>query len=311
MSNQAAIDKQRAKQLAKARRQREGNMAFHVFNYIFLGLMLLLVAYPIYFVIIASISHPTAVNTGQVILWPKQVTIEGYRAVFLDDSIMKGYKNSIIYTATCILFSVSTTVLAAYSLSRKDLPGRKVFMMLIVFTMYFGGGMIPTYIVVHKLGLTNTMWSLILPGLIVPYNLIVARTFFETSIPKELLESARLDGCSEFQIFKDIVLPLSKAVIAILVLFYGVAQWNTYFNAMIYIRNQDLYPLQLVLRNILIENQISQEMMEDTKQAAAMMERAGLIKYVSIIVSAAPLMIMYPFVQKHFVKGVLIGSVKG
>ena len=307
MSHQASL----SRQSARSNRKREGNMAFHIFNYIFLGIMLLLVAYPIYFVLIASISNPTAVNTGQVILWPKNITPEGYRAVFQDDSIMNGYKNSLIYTATCILFSVSTTVLAAYSLSRKDLPGRKVFMMLIVFTMYFSGGMIPTYIVVNKLNLTNTMWSLILPGLIVPYNLIVARTFFETSIPKELLESARLDGCGEFQIFKDIVLPLSKAVIAILVLFYGVAQWNTYFNAMIYIRKQELYPLQLVLRNILIENQISQEMMEDTKQAAAMMERAGLIKYVSIIVSAAPLMIMYPFVQKHFVKGVLIGSVKG
>ena len=306
-SNQAAL----AKQSAKSRRKREGNMAFHIFNYCILGLMFLLVAYPIYFVVIASISNPTAVNTGQVILLPKNLTIEGYRAVFLDDSIMTGYKNSLIYTAMCILCSVSTTVLAAYALSRKDLPGRKVFMMLIVFTMYFGGGMIPTYIVVNKLGLTNTMWSLILPGLIVPYNLIVARTFFESSIPKELLESGRLDGCTEFQIFKDIVMPLSKAVIAILVLFYGVAQWNTYFNAMIYIRRQELYPLQLILRNILIENQISQEMMEDTKQAAAMMERAGLIKYVSIIVSAAPLMIMYPFVQKHFVKGVLIGSVKG
>ena len=184
-------------------------------------------------------------------------------------------------------------------------------MMLIVFTMYFGGGMIPTYIVVNNLKLTNTMWSLILPTLIVPYNLIVARTFFETSIPSELRESAYLDGCTEFRFFTDIALPLSKAIVAILVLFYGVSQWNTYFNAMIYIRRQEMYPLQLVLRNILIENQVSQEMMQDAQQAAAQIERAGLIKYVSIIVSAAPLMILYPFIQKYFVKGVLIGSVKG
>lgn len=155
------------------------------------------------------------------------------------------------------------------------------------------------------------MWSLIFPTMIIPYNLIVARTFFESSIPTELRESAYLDGCTEFQFFKDIALPLSKAIVAILVLFYGVSQWNTYFNAMIYVRRQEMYPLQLVLRNILIENQVSQEMMQDAKQAAAQIERAGLIKYVSIIVSAAPLMILYPFIQKYFVKGVLIGSVKG
>lgn len=298
-------------QMKKNNRKREGNMSFHIFNYIFLGLIFLLVAYPIYFVLIASISHPSAVGTGQVLLFPKQLTVEGYKAVFLDDSIMTGYKNSLIYTVTGVLFSVTTTVLAAYSLSRRDMPGRKTFMMLIVFTMYFGGGMIPTYIVVNNLKLTNTMWSLVFPTMIVPYNLIVARTFFESSIPSELRESAYLDGCTEFQFFKDIALPLSKAIVAILVLFYGVSQWNTYFNAMIYIRRQEMYPLQLVLRNILIENQVSQEMMQDAKQAAAQMERAGLIKYVSIIVSAAPLMILYPFIQKYFVKGVLIGSVKG
>lgn len=300
-----------SKSTTKSNRKREGNMGFHIFNYIFLGTLLLLVAYPIYFVLIASISHPSAVSTGQVILAPKQLTLEGYKAVFLDDSIMTGYKNSLIYTVVGVLFSVTTTILAAYSLSRRDMPGRKVFMMLIVFTMYFGGGMIPTYIVVNNLKLTNTMWALIFPGMIVPYNLIVARTFFESSIPSELRESAYLDGCTEFNFFKDIALPLSKAIIAIMVLFYGVAQWNTYFNAMIYIRRQEMYPLQLVLRNILIENQISQEMMEDAQQAALQMERAGLIKYVSIIVSAAPLMILYPFIQKYFVKGVLIGSVKG
>ena len=300
-----------SKSTTKSNHKREGNLGFHIFNYIFLGILLLLVAYPIYFVLIASISHPSAVSTGQVILAPKRLTLEGYKAVFLDDSIMTGYKNSLIYTVLGVLFSVSTTILAAYALSRRDMPGRKVFMMLIVFTMYFGGGMIPTYIVVNNLKLTNTMWALIFPGMIVPYNLIVARTFFESSIPSELRESAYLDGCSEINFFKDIALPLSKAIIAIMVLFYGVAQWNTYFNAMIYIRPQEMYPLQLVLRNILIENQISQEMMEDAQQAALQMERAGLIKYVSIIVSAAPLMILYPFIQKYFVKGVLIGSVKG
>lgn len=298
------------RQTIKSAHKREGNMAFHIFNYIFLGTILVLVAYPIYFVLIASISHPSAVSTGQVILFPKQLTSEGYKAVFLDDSIMGGYRNSLIYTVTGVVCSVTTTVLAAYALSRRDMPGRKLLMLLIVFTMYFGGGMIPTYLVVMNLKLLNSMWAMVIPTLIVPYNLIVARTFFESAIPGELRESAYLDGCSEFQFFKDIAMPLSKAIVAIMVLFYGVAQWNTYFNALLYLRPEN-YPLQLVLRNILIENQVSQEMLEDAKQAAAQMERAGLIKYVSIIVSAAPLMILYPFIQKYFVKGVLIGSVKG
>lgn len=300
-----------ARAKSKADRRREGSNVFHFFNYLFLGLILLIVAYPIYFVLIASISHPSVVNTGEVIFAPKSLTLEGYSAVFSDSQIMTGYKNSLIYTLVGVLFSVTTTILAAYTLSRKDLPGRKVFMMLIVFTMYFGGGMIPTYLLVNNLGLIDSMWSLIFTGMIVPYNLIVARTFFESSIPGELRESAQLDGCTEWQFFKSVAMPLSKAVVAMMILFYGVAQWNTYFNAMIYIRTRDKYPLQLVLRNILIENQVSQEMMNDAQQAALQMERAGLIKYVSIIVSAAPLMILYPFVQKHFVKGVLIGSVKG
>ena len=296
---------------AKSKHAREGNHLFHFVNYIILTLMFLAVAYPIYFVLIASFSNPALVGTGQVMFFPKGLTIEGYKTVFSDGTIMGGYKNSIIYTVTGVLFSVTTTVLAAYALSRRDLPGRKYMMMMIVFTMYFGGGMIPTYLLVRDLKMTNTMWALIFPGLIVPYNLIVARTFFETSIPSELRESAQLDGCTEFQFFKDIAIPLSKAIIAIMVLFYGVAQWNTYFNAMIYIRDQGMYPLQLVLRNILIENQVSQELLGDTQQMALQFERAGLIKYVSIVVSAAPLMVLYPFIQKYFVKGVLIGSVKG
>ncbi len=295
----------------KPNRKSEGNKAFHITNYIFLGLILLLVAYPLYFIVIASISAPNLVNTGQITLIPRGITFEGYKSVFADDSIMTGYKNSLIYTTLGILCSVVTTVLAAYALSVKTLPGRRLWMLLIVFTMYFSGGMIPTYLVVNKLGLTNTIWSLIIPSLVVPYNLIIARSFFESSIPGELHEAAMLDGCNEYDFFKKVALPLSKAIIAIMVLFYGVAQWNTYFNAMLYIKDQALYPLQLVLRNILVENQVSAEMVGDTVAAAARAEKAELIKYVSIIVSIVPLMIMYPFVQKHFVKGVLIGSVKG
>lgn len=294
-----------------ASHKREGSRAFHIVNYLVLGIVFFIVAYPLYFVLIASFRSPGAVGLGEVVLFPKGITFEGYKGIFANDQILTGYKNSLIYTTVGIFFSVTATILAAYALARKDLPGRKILMMLIVFTMYFGGGMIPTYLVVNDLNLTNTMWSLILPTMIVPYNLIIARTFFESSIPGEVRESAMLDGCSEFQFFCKIALPLSGAIIAIMVLFYGVAQWNTYFNAMIYIKDQSKYPLQLVLRNILIENQVSTDMVGDSALTALKMERALLIKYVSIIVSAAPLLIMYPFVQKHFVKGVLIGSVKG
>lgn len=297
--------------IKKKDHKREGSVAFHIFNYIFLGIVFLVVAYPLYFVLIASISSPSMVGTGQVLALPKEITFEGYKSIFADSQIVTGYKNSLIYTVVGVLFSVGTTIPAAYTLARKDLPGRKTLMILIVFTMYFSGGMIPTYLVVNSLNMTNTMWSLILPTMIVPYNLIIARSFFESSIPNELRESALLDGCTEFQFFCKMALPLSGAIVAIMILFYGVAQWNTYFNAMIYIKDQTRYPLQLVLRNILIENQVSVEMTGDAALAALKMERAGLIKYVSIIISAAPLLIMYPFVQKHFVKGVLIGSVKG
>lgn len=295
----------------KNKHKREGNRLFHVINYTLLIFVFLIVAYPLYFVLIASISNPSMVGTGQVLFWPKDITFEGYKGIFVNDQIMTGYKNSLIYTVTGVFFSVITTVPAAYALSRKKLPGRKLLMLLIIFTMYFNGGMIPTYLVVNNLKLTNTMWSMVLPLMIVPYNLIIARSFFESSLPEELREAAMLDGCTELQYFRKIVLPLSSAIIAIMILFYGVAQWNTYFNALLYIKDQALYPLQLVLRNILIENQVPADMIGDVAQAAIRAERAELIKYVSIIVSAAPLLILYPFVQKHFVKGVMVGSVKG
>lgn len=295
----------------KNKHKREGNRLFHVINYTLLIFVFLIVAYPLYFVLIASISNPSMVGTGQVLFWPKDITFEGYKGIFVNDQIMTGYKNSLIYTITGVFFSVITTVPAAYALSRKKLPGRKLLMLLIIFTMYFNGGMIPTYLVVNNLKMTNTMWSMVLPLMIVPYNLIIARSFFESSLPEELREAAMLDGCTELQYFRKIVLPLSSAIIAIMILFYGVAQWNTYFNALLYIKDQALYPLQLVLRNILIENQVPADMIGDVAQAAIRAERAELIKYVSIIVSAAPLLILYPFVQKHFVKGVMVGSVKG
>lgn len=289
----------------------KGDILFDFINYTVLSIVFIVVFYPLFFVLIASFSNPALVNSGQVWFYPRDISLEGYKSIFSNDQIMIGYRNSLIYTVIGVCISLIGTIPAAYALSRKDLCGRKYIMFLIVFTMYFTGGMIPTYLVVSGLHMLNTMWAIFLPVAIVPYNLIIARTFFQSNIPQEMLEAARLDGCDDFQFFFRMVIPLSSAVIAIMVLFYGVAQWNTYFNALLYIRDKNLYPLQLVLRNILAVNNISSDMLGDVTQAALKQERAELIKYVSIVVSSAPLLMLYPFVQKYFVKGVMIGSVKG
>lgn len=284
---------------------------FDLVNYFILGIVFLIVLYPLWFVLIASVSNPALANSGQVILWPKGFTIEGYKKILQDDAILIGYWNSIRYTVLGVIVSVATTIPAAYALARRGLPGRKFFMTMIVITMFFNGGMIPTYLLVNDLKIYDTIWAMVLPLAIVPFNLIIARTFFETSIPDELVEAAKIDGCNEFATFGKIVLPLSKSLIAIMVLFYGVAQWNSYFNALIYLRNKLLKPLTLVLRNLLILNQVSADMLGDVVQAAAKQEAAMLIQYGAIVVAALPLLILYPFLQKYFVKGALIGAVKG
>lgn len=289
----------------------KGDRTFDIINYIILGFVFLVIFYPLYFVLIASISDPSMANSGQVILWPKGVNLEGYKKIFQDDAIIIGYWNAIRYTVLGVIISVSITILAAYALARQTLPGRKIFMTMVVITMFFNGGMIPTYILVNDLHIFNSIWAMVLPLAVVPFNLIIARSFFESSIPGELIEAAKIDGCDEFSTFAKIVMPLSKALIAIMVLFYGVAQWNSYFNALIYLRDAALYPLTLVLRNILILNQVSADMLGDIAQAAAKQEAAELIKYGSIVVSALPLLALYPFLQKYLVKGALIGAVKG
>lgn len=289
----------------------KADLVFDIINYTILSIALLVVVYPLYFVVIASISDPTFVNSGQVVLFPKGINIEGYTRIFNDPSIMSGYKNTIIYTLLGTSVNVLFTIPAAYALSRRDLDGRKLIMSLIVFTMFFSGGLIPTFILIKNLGLYNSIWALILPSAVIPYNLIISRTFFETSIPNELYEASQLDGCNDFKFFAKIVLPLSGSLIAIMVLFYGVGHWNSYFSALMYLRDTTKYPLQLVLRNILIVNQVSSEMMEDVDQMAKKQAIAGLIQYGVIIVAAFPLLIVYPFLQKYFVKGVMIGAVKG
>ena len=283
---------------------------FDILNYVFLTLCLLIVAYPLYFIVIASVSDPTAVYAGKVILWPARFTLEGYQRILDYESFFTGYRNTVIYTVVGTAVNVLITIPGAYALSRKDLVGRNIFMMGVTFTMIFSGGLIPTYLLVISLNLYNTMWALILPVAVSAWNLIVARTFFQQTIPDELLEAATLDGAGNTQFFLRVVLPLSKSIIAVMVLFYAVNHWSSYFNALIYLKSAEKYPLQLVLRNILFENSLG-DMVEDASTLALQQRLGDLIKYGIIIASSLPLLILYPFLQRFFIQGVMIGAVKG
>lgn len=265
------------------------------------------IAYPLYFVVIASFSDPTLVSTGQITFWPKEITFKGYEMVFEYDNLWTGYRNTIFYTVVGTMFNLIVTLPAAYVLSRKEFMPRRLVLFLFSFTMYFGGGLIPTYLVIKDLHLTNTIWVFIIPFALNVYNLIIVRTFFETSISEEMHESALLDGCNDFRYFISIVLPLSKAVISVVALYYAVAHWNDYFTGLIYIRSKELRPLQLILREILL--------IADNSSIASGGGYAALyvenMRYGVIIVSSLPLLVIYPFIQKYFEKGVMLGAVKG
>ena len=282
---------------------------------IFMTLILFVVAYPLYWVIISSFSDPTAVSAGKVLLRPIGFTLKGYAEVFKNSQVMRGFFNSIVITFVGVCVNLAVTLPTAYALSRDNFSGKKPITVFYMITMFFGGGMIPTYLVVKNMQLLNTIWALVLPGCLSVYNMIVARTFFKSNISEELYEAGEIDGCTQSRFFFQIALPLSKAIIAIMVLYYGVGHWNSYFSALLYISDQDKYPLQLVLRNILITNQTALSQTATTAAArAALQEQQQLIdvmKYSLIIISSVPVLIMYPLVQKHFVKGVMIGSVKG
>ncbi len=284
---------------------------FSIINYAVLLLLLAAVVYPLIYVLSASISSPSAVISGEMWLWPVDITLNGYRAVFENPRIITGFQNSLFYTVVGTLVSVILTILAAYPLSRKDLAGRNVIMFLFLFTMLFTGGIIPTYLTVRETGLLDTRLALIIPTALSVWNMIITRTFFEISIPDELLEASQLDGGSDFRFVWDIVLPLSGPIIAVNALFYAVGQWNTYFNALIYLTDQSLFPLQLVLREILIQNQVNFDQMSDITEMIQRQELRDLLKYSLIVVASLPVLIIYPFVQKHFVRGVMIGSLKG
>lgn len=288
---------------------------FLAFVYLILTVALVIVAYPLIYILSASISNPTLVAAGEMWLLPKDITFEGYRRVFQDSSIWNGYLNTIIYTVVGTLVNLIVTLPAAYALSRRDFVGRNLFMILFLVTMFFGGGLVPTYLVVRSLGLVDTMWALILPGATSVWNLIVCRTFFQSSIPRELQEAAEMDGCSNFRLYFRIILPLSTALIAVMALFFGVGHWNNYFSAMIYLNHQEKYPLQLVLRQILVLQQMSAESGTIGASMATSLnnkaEVAALVKYAVIIVATLPIIAVYPFLQRYFVQGVMIGSVKG
>jgi len=295
-------------------KERAGDKIFNIVNLIILSIVLLIVLCPLIFIVAASFSDPEFVSTGKVFLLPKGFNIEGYRRVFQDIQIMISYGNTVFYTVAGTLLNLALTLPSAYALSRKDLDGRKVLMFFLVFTMYFSGGMIPSYLIVKGLGLYDTRAVMLLIGAVSTYNLIIARTFFANGVPHEIEEAARIDGASQARTFFIIVLPLSKALIGVQSLYYGVGHWNSFFSALIYLSDRNKVPLQLVLREILLRHHISQEMIEGAvsiEMQALQLQLATLIKFAIIVVSSVPVMVAYPFLQKYFDKGVMLGSLKG
>ena len=283
----------------------------YIITYVCLSILLIIVAYPMVYVISSSFSSGRAVMAGRVVFLPVEPTFDGYRVMGTYRNIIIGYRNTILYTAVGTAVCVFMTLIAAYPLSRKNFMGRKIYMTLFVVTMLFFGGLIPLYIVIMQLKLMNTMWAIILPWAISPVNMIITRTFFVSTIPSELLEASQIDGCSDFYYFFKILLPLSKAVIAVIALFYAVDFWNSWFYAMLFIRNPNKHPLQLVLRDLLIINKVDTSSIRDPELLQRLTNMLELMKYSLIVIATAPLAIIYPFVQKYFIKGVMIGSVKG
>lgn len=289
----------------------KGDTLFNIINTLILGLILVIVIYPLYFIVIASISDPTLVNSGKVLLIPKGITFEGYKLVFGNKDLWVGYRNTILYTILGSGLGTILTMMIAYPLAIKSFKGRKVLMLFLMITMYFNGGLIPTYLLVQDLHLYNTPVVMVLLGVVSVFNIILARTFLSSTVSEELYEAAVMDGCSHIRYFVQIVMPLSKAILAVLALYYGVAIWNEFFKGLIYLQDKNLYPLQLFLRSILVENTVSEEELVFVEEVVKQQRLVELMKYGLIIVSSVPILMVYPFLQKYFVKGVMIGSVKG
>lgn len=285
-----------------------------IFNAVLVGIViiwLIIVLYPLIYIVSCSFSSGQAVTTGRVLLWPVEPGIEGYKIVFSYKAVWRGYANTIYYTVLASLLGVTITILMAYPLSRKDYTMRSTIMTLLVITMFFGGGLIPTYILVSGLGLTNTRAAMIILGLLSTHNVIVMRTFFQNSIPRDLLEAAKLDGISDFGYLMKVVIPLSKPVISVIMLYCVVGKWNAYFGPLIYLRDRELYPLQLILREILSATKVESTQIADSQLLAQLSSQVDAMKYSLVVVATVPMLVLYPFVQKFFEKGVMIGSLKG
>lgn len=284
---------------------------YFIVSGVVLTLILLLVLYPLIFVLSASFSSGSAVTSGRVVLWPVDFSLDGYAAVFERSDILGAYGNTIMYTVLGTIINVSMALLTAYPLSRPDFKGRNQIMLLFTFTMFFSGGMIPTYILIKDLKMIDTIWAMIIPGAVNVYNVIITRTFIQSSIPKELYEASSIDGCNDARYFFSMVLPLSSSVIAVIALFSAVTHWNAYFSAMMYLNTRTLLPLQMILREILVMNQVDLSQVADPEAALKLMGLGDVLKYALIVVATAPILCIYPFAQKYFVKGVMVGSVKG
>ncbi|MGL4911636.1 MAG: carbohydrate ABC transporter permease [Romboutsia sp.] len=287
---------------------------FQTSVYLFLTVALVIVLYPLIYIISASISDPQAVNSGEMLLFPKGITFEGYKTIFENESIWRGYVNTIFYTGLGTAINLIVTIPCAYALSRQDFGGKRFFTKFMVVTMFLSGGLIPTYLIVKNLGMINTIWALIIPNAASVYNIVVTRTFFQSTIPRELEEAATIDGCSDIKMFIKVILPLSLPIIAVMALFYGVGHWNGYFSALIYLSDRALYPLQMVLREILVLQDLGASPSMNASTAEMMHSKQQLvqvIQYGVMIVSTLPVIVVYPFLQKYFVKGMMVGSVKG
>ncbi|MBQ2978067.1 MAG: carbohydrate ABC transporter permease [Clostridia bacterium] len=287
-----------------------GDRLLYGIIHVLMVLLLIVTMYPLIYVLSASFSSPHAVGNGQVVLWPVEFSLRGYQEVFEYQVVWLGYKNTIFYTLVGTVINVVMTMMAAFALSKKTLPGRGMFTFLFTFTMLFSGGLVPTYLQLRSLGIVNTRWALLLPGAISVYNMVVTRTFIQ-NIPGELSEAAEIDGCSHFKYFFLILLPLSKAILAVISLYYAVGHWNSYFNALIYISDRNLYPLQIFLRDVLVLNSVDASSILDPEEAQALEGMRDLLKFSMIVVSTVPILCIYPAIQKYFAKGVMVGSLKG
>lgn len=297
--------------LKKIKSQSIGDTSFIIVVYILMFAIFLIVLLPLIYVLAASFSSPASVVRGDVWLWPVNPSLRGYQAVFKNPKIGIGFYNSFFYLIAGTAVNLVMTILCAYPLTRKEFKARGIVSAILVFTMYFNGGMVPTYMVVQKLGLLNTRWAMIIPVAMSVWNVILCRTYISSTIPDEMYEAASIDGCGPFYFMIRIVIPLSAPILAVLALYYGTSHWNTYFNALIYLNRAKLQPLQLVLREILVQNKIDPTMVVDVRELSERQGLTDLLKYSVIVVATVPMMCVYPFVQKYFIRGVMIGAVKG